>query len=199
MDRHLSDDVLFAYSVEPSHDRQTLENYLRQYPELAEELVDLSHEFNLAKAVGPSDVEVKPDAGWEAAWQQYSACGPPAEDTAMAVNPFLKFKGPEFVFLANTLKVPRSILTALRDRLVNPTSIPLHFLRRFSESTRVSIDMTRQYFSLPPIVSDALSYKADNKPSVQEQVTFESLVLNSSLTDEQREALQRDLEDNGCK
>jgi len=47
IDRRLAEDVLYAFSVEPKHDRQTLENYLLRYPELAEELIDLSHELRL--------------------------------------------------------------------------------------------------------------------------------------------------------
>ena len=52
IDRKSAEDVLFAFSVEPKHDRQTLENYLRHYPELAEELIDLSHELRLVTELG---------------------------------------------------------------------------------------------------------------------------------------------------
>lgn len=50
------EDVLYAFSVEPKHDRQTIENYLRRYPELAEELIDLSHELRLVAELGESEV-----------------------------------------------------------------------------------------------------------------------------------------------
>ena len=56
IDRRLAEDVLYAFSVEPKHDRQTLENYLRRYPELAEELIDLSHELRLVAELGESEV-----------------------------------------------------------------------------------------------------------------------------------------------
>ncbi len=195
-DNRSSEDILFAYSVEPCHDRQTLETYLRQYPDLAQELVDLSHELRLAETLGPSDVALEPDSAWQASWQQYLACEPHTEDTF--VDPFAQFKGQRFVLLADVLKLPRSFLTALRDRLVEPTSIPLGFLRRFSESTTVPIDELRRYLARPPRALGAQSFKAHDKPNVQDQVTFEVLVKSTALTDEQREALQRDIDDNGC-
>ena len=41
------EDVLLAFSVEPFHDRTTLEHYLKHYPQFAEDLVDMSHELRI--------------------------------------------------------------------------------------------------------------------------------------------------------
>ena len=62
IDRRLAEDVLYAFSVEPKHDRQTLENYLRRYPELAEELIDLSHELRLVAEL--EEINVRPAVGY---------------------------------------------------------------------------------------------------------------------------------------
>ena len=43
------EDILFAFSVEPKHDRETLERYIRRHPELAGELVDLMHELQIGE------------------------------------------------------------------------------------------------------------------------------------------------------
>ena len=40
------EDVLDAFAVEPNHERNTLERYLRDYPQYAAELVDLSRELS---------------------------------------------------------------------------------------------------------------------------------------------------------
>ena len=40
------EEVLDAFAVEISHDRETLERYLRQYPHFSNELVDLSRELS---------------------------------------------------------------------------------------------------------------------------------------------------------
>lgn len=41
------DHILYAFAIEPTHDRATLERYLRLYPDAAEDLIDLSLELRL--------------------------------------------------------------------------------------------------------------------------------------------------------
>jgi hypothetical protein len=41
------EDVLLAFSVEPVHDRDTLDRYLTLYPQYAEDLVHLSHDLRI--------------------------------------------------------------------------------------------------------------------------------------------------------
>ena len=48
-----SQDVCYAFSVEPSHDRQTLEKYLTKYPQHSEALLDLSIELAKPDTEGP--------------------------------------------------------------------------------------------------------------------------------------------------
>jgi len=43
--RPSEEEVLLAFSVEPTHDRKTLEQYLREYPEHAKALVACSIEL----------------------------------------------------------------------------------------------------------------------------------------------------------
>jgi hypothetical protein len=40
------EDILYGFAVEPTHDRQTLEKYLRDHPILAADLIDLSYELS---------------------------------------------------------------------------------------------------------------------------------------------------------
>ena len=40
------DDVLYAFAVEPLQGRDTLERYLRDHPEYAGDLIDLSYELS---------------------------------------------------------------------------------------------------------------------------------------------------------
>jgi hypothetical protein len=182
IDRRLAEDVLYAFSVEPKHDRQTLENYLRRYPELAEELIDLSHELRLVAELGESEVptDAPVTATAEAAERQPE-------------NLFNDFKGATFAALANSLNIPRSILVAFRDRLVVPASIPVRFLNRLSNAIGASVDAVRAYLEQPPTVAAALSFKADQKPSVPDQVTFSELVRNTRLTESQEAELRQDL------
>jgi hypothetical protein len=182
------DDVLFAFSVEPSHDRATLERYLRLYPALAEDLIDLAHELRIANELGPSEEVADAEEAAHTAWREYVAAAAPkaAEDV------FARFKGQSFVALANRVNVPRSVLGALRDRLVVPASIPRPFLVRLSDAMGASINAVRSYLQQPAAVSPALSFKADEKPSPPAQATFEDLLKNSQLTESQAADLKKD-------
>jgi hypothetical protein len=62
--------ILYAFVVEANHDRGTLERYLKEYPYLADDLVDLTTELRFFEAFGPSPAEVADPRG-EAAWQEF--------------------------------------------------------------------------------------------------------------------------------
>jgi hypothetical protein len=189
-----AEDILFAFSVEPRHDRQTLERYLKSYPQFADDLLDLSHELRISASLGPADVLAEDEASFQAAWQQYAAVAPQAAPSASVAKLFDRFKGQAFAALADALLIPRSVLVALRDRLVVPSSIPRGFARRFAQAADATVEAAQQYFALPPVTSAATSFKADQKPATQAQITFEALLAQSNLTEEQTAALQNDIE-----
>jgi hypothetical protein len=190
-----AEDVLFAFSVEPRHDRETLERYLKSYPQLADDLLDLSHELRISASLGPADVLAEDEASFQAAWQQYSAVAPQGVPSASVGDLFNRFKGTTFVALAEALLIPRSVLFALRDRLVVPSSIPTGFIRRFAQAAGATMEAVQQYLTLPPVTSAAVNFNADQKPETQAQITFETLLRQSNLTEEQvAAALQKDLE-----
>jgi len=83
-----AEDVLFAFSVEPRHDRQTLERYLKSYPQFADDLLDLSHELRISASLGPVDVFAEDEAGFQAAWQQYAAVAPQGAPSASVATLF---------------------------------------------------------------------------------------------------------------
>jgi hypothetical protein len=189
-----AEDVLFAFSVEPIHDRQTLERYLRSYPQFADDLLDLSHELRISANLGATDVLAEDEVSFQAAWQQYAAVVPQSVPSASVGNLFNRFKGKAFVALAEALLIPRSVLVALRDRLIVPSSIPTGFIRRFAQAAGATIDEVQQYLALPPVTSAAVNFKADQKPETEAQITFETLLAQSNLTAEQGAALQKDIE-----
>lgn len=54
------EDILYAFSVEPNHDRDTLERYLRLYPDHSENLIDLSFALRISRIVHPPRTENRP-------------------------------------------------------------------------------------------------------------------------------------------
>lgn len=181
--------ILYAFSIEPAHDRETLDRYLNTYPDLKEDLIDLSAELRLNETIERLPSTALPDPGAIAAWEEFTSCGPENATSAESVDLFARYQGPAFAALAKALNVPRSILTALRDGLVVPSSIPSGFVRRFSEAASVSPVSARANLSRQCDVPAALSFKSDTKPAHQGQTTFRDLVQRTPMTDEQRSLL----------
>lgn len=194
---HDREAILYAFAVEPSHDRVTLERYLRQYPDLAEDLIDLSSELRLANAPASAHTGLLPDPGLEAAWQELLTCKPQPDARGETVNPFASFKGKAFARLATALNVPREFLTPFRDGLVLASSIPSAFMRRFAEAASVHVESARAYFGREQLETPALAFKSDVKPSHQGRMTFLELVHATEMTDEQRQILLRDCDADG--
>lgn len=187
--------ILYAFAVEAKHDRTTFERYLRQYPELSQELTDLLSELRLDEAALHARDTATRD--WSASWQRFRACKPNPATIAVAVSPFERFRGAAFVSLARTLNVSRSFLTAFRDGLVVASSIPDSFVSRFANATGLTIEAVRRFFSQPPTVLLGRQFKADNTPAHQGQKTFEELVRASDMTEVQRRMLLEDDHDHG--
>lgn len=187
--------VLYAFAVEAKHDRSTLERYLRGYPELAEELIDLSSELRLNEALGQEPPGNLADPGCEAAWKEFLACQPQQASRTEEANQFARHRGQAFVALAQSLNVPRSILTAIRDGLVTPSSVPNSFVRRFAEATNSSVDSVRAFLAQSRQAPASLAFKSDEKPSHQGPTTFRELVQNTEMPDELRLLLLRECDD----
>jgi hypothetical protein len=191
--------ILYAFAIEPSRDQGTLDRYLAQYPDLADELIDLAFELRFATAQLPSETAPAADTGMQSAWEEFIACAPGKAKPAKAGSFLSKFRGQAFADLAIRLKVPRSILTAFRDRLVEPLSVPERFLCRFAEAAESSLQEVLEYLANPPLVIGTAQFKADKKPSPQGRVTFRHLVESTEMSDEEREELLQGCDDDGRK
>jgi hypothetical protein len=189
--------ILYAFAIEPTHGQDTLNRYLAQYPGLADELIDLAFELRLAAVELPGDLASAADPGMQSAWAEFINCAPGKTEPARAGSFLSKFRGQGFADLANRMKVPRSILTAFRDRLVKPVSVPERFLCRFAEAAGSNLEEVREYLSYPPCIIGTAQFKADNKPALLAQVSFRQLVENTEMSDEQRKDLLQDCDDDG--
>jgi hypothetical protein len=177
------EDVLLAFSIEPVHDKDTLDRYLVHYPQYAEDLVLLSHDLRI-DGRGISEAFEDEDA-FQDALKQLGSAG--AAEPRRAANPFEAFRGASFAALADGLRVPRSVLIALRDRLVIASTVPPVFAARVARAVRTSAPELVAYLELPPIVAAAVNYKAEAKPATDAaKVAFETLLDSSQVTPEQK-------------
>jgi CRP-like cAMP-binding protein len=189
--------ILYAFAIEPSHDQQTVERYLREYPDLSEELVDILSERRLREATGSESLDAVADPHLEEAWERFRHCKPQEVISAQAENPFAAFRGRAFAKLAQALDMPRSILAAMRDGLVQASSIPDRIVQRLAQETGSSNDSLRRYLAKPQPSFLGRAFKADEKPSYQGQVTFKELLGRTNMSPEQRMRLLEDCKDDG--
>lgn len=176
------EDVLLAFSVEPVHDKSKLDLYLALYPEYTEDLIDLSLDLRI-EGRGISEA-VEDEDTFQRALKKLRSAGP--SGARSSANPFEAFRGARFAALADTLRVPRSVLIALRDRLVVASSVPQSFLARIARAADTTVADLLAYLNLPSAVSGAVNYKADAKPATSEKTTFEALLDSSGVTPEQK-------------
>lgn len=186
------EDILNAFSMEASHDDETLLRYLNDYPQHAEELLDLLHEIRYTESLAFVETEPIVDTKADEAWSQFVSCGSPANVASDAALFGEKLRGQAIVAVAKALRVPRSVVVALRDRLVIPASIPEPFVARLSNATQCDKGSVLEYLAGPPQLAVAAQFKADQKPEQQGQVAFAELIEGTDMDKEDRQALLKD-------
>ena len=183
------EDVLDAFSVEPRPDRETLDRYLRAYPDYAEDLVDLSRELSRDLCEDEAPLSVEDLALIDAAWRRHAAASAPE----VVTDPFAALSTADLREVARRLDVPRQILTAFRERRVILSSVPRRFLARLAEAVNSSVDKLEALWSeLVPTPALARSYKADAKPTAVEPVSFERLLIDAGVPEDKRAELMAD-------
>lgn len=170
------EEIMLAFSVEPSHGPETLQRYLGLYPHLAAELLDLALELRLETGVQLASSAISPEV--EAAWELFvSRTDMPisaqqvAEVRASLITPAMKDIG-----------LPLSVLTAIRSGFAMVEEFPDRWLRRISEVGGYARETLRSYIARPPAMSPSMSFKSEGKPAAGGKVTFRELVENTTLT-----------------
>jgi hypothetical protein len=181
------EDVLDAYAVEPDHSRATLEKYLRDYPQYAAELVDLSRELARDAPVNTAPLSAEDRNMIESAWRRHLG-----GVSHFQVDPFETLSVTDLRAIAKQLGVPRQVLAAFRERKVVVSSIPRRFLEGLAAAMNTHVEAVLNTLSLPPALESARSFKADAKPQSDPQVAFERLLTDAGVTDDQRTRLMAD-------
>lgn len=178
------EDVLNAFAVEPKQDRQTLERYLKDYPQYATELADLSRELSRVVTDDTKPFSAKDKALIDAAWEKHVAAAPPAVPDLFAALSVEKLRE-----IARFLDVPRQVVAAFRERKVIVESVPRPFLTRFAASMNTSVELLAAALSQPQTPRFAASYKADTKPEATAPVSFERILIDAGVPEDKRAKL----------
>ncbi|WP_439590286.1 hypothetical protein [Hydrogenophaga sp.] len=184
------EEVLLAFSVEPTHDRATLERYLNQYPEHALALVDCSIELMMDASHSGEEVQISSDQVVDQAWQQFQAAIGSAQGTAALANPFAQLQPTAFKSVARKLDISNLFLIRVRERAIDASTIPRRFVQKLAAELGATTDAVSAYLRSPPTMTTSLSFRSNVKPEVAAQISFDQAVETSQLKPAQKEALQ---------
>jgi len=178
------EDVLDAFAVEDQHDRETLEAYLRAYPDYAEDLIDLSYELNREVQQDVLPLSARDIALFDVAWRRYSGV-----EIESISDPFAALSTEALRGVSKQLDIPRQVLAGFQERRVLFSSVPQRFLKRMAQAINSSVEILQ---ALSPDRGLARSYKAETKPSEAEQVSFERLLIDAGVPEAKRAELLAD-------
>lgn len=186
--RPSEEEVLLAFSVEPTHDHKTLEQYLREYPEHAKALVTCSIEL-MVDAARNDEVVVTSEGAVDRAWQRFQTVVGQSDDV-LVVNPFATLNPTAFRSLAKKLGITNLLLIRLRDRAIVAATIPRRFVQGLASELGATAEAVMGYLQSPPAMVSGHSFRSAVKPAVTEQISFAEAIEMSQLTPAQLEALK---------
>lgn len=179
------DDVLEAFACEPDTGRTVLENYLRDYPEYAEAILDFATELSREEVVRKEPLSARERAMIETVWKKHVEAG-----QKPVADPFAVLSGVELGKVAKLLEVPKQVLTAFRDRTILVASIPKRFAERLAAEIHSDYETLMAWLAVaPPTLSLLRSHKSDAKPKVANRKTFEQVLTDAGVTPADRKKL----------
>ena len=194
-------------------DADLLDDVVRRYPQYAEELTEFAIDLALdalhdAATVGTAesytheDLLIVPPAVSRAISRFHNRLyainrrdsGLPEEQSVTAsrrapVNPFEALSQGEFRDLRSRLDVSTVFIAKLRDRQIDPNTIPNGFSQRVADELDEPIGVVVEHFAGLQISTGRQFYKADEKPSSTKQQSFREAVRNSGLSEVQQQQL----------
>ena len=180
--------VLMAFSMEPRHGRETLERYIREYPQHATALIDCSIDLLHEPPADDAPATVVSDSAVDKAWQRFERAV--QQPDAEVANPFAKLNTSSFKSLARSLDVSNLYLMRVRDRAISATTIPARFVEKLASELGSTAQAVGAYLQGPPGMVSGHAFRSSMKPSVGEQLTFDQAVATSQLTPEQQATLK---------
>lgn len=188
-------------------DAKLLDELVRRYPQLGDELTELAIAIALDALRGDRAVEaaqaampaaVSPGVSRALSHFQHQlhvtgkgATGQQAETAQKGpvANPFSKLPTDEFKGLAARLNVSSIFVMKLRDRQIDPQTIPARFEQRVAEELSVPLELIHAHFAARPALQAGQYFKAEGKPAVGAQQSFEQAVRSSGMSAEQQKGL----------
>ena len=189
-------------------DAGVLDDIVRQYPQFSRELTEFAVELAVDSLVegeageppvDPTRVSPAVSRAMSAfhnrlyALRQASgaAVTEPTPSLGLVENPFSDLGRKEFRAVAEGIGANAVLVVKLRDRQIDPTTIPDVFKQDVSNQLGVPVDLLSAHLEASPTAtSEGLQfYKADRRPRQGERQSFADAVRGSGLSDEQQRHL----------
>jgi hypothetical protein len=180
-DNNLSlEEVLDSFAMEQNSDRDVLGRYLTDYPQFAEELIDLSHEIFRISLVQERTLTSQDNNRASSALSVLQASiGKPLPD------PLANLSSSTMGELSQAMHVPRQVILAFWEKRVVPASVPPRFLERMADVLDASVQSLVESLSGAQHTL-ARSHKADEKPvSDGGKQAFEQVLREARVPEEE--------------
>jgi len=172
------EEVLESFSIEHDVGTATLQKYLTAYPAFANEIVDLSRE--MAKTLAEDE---EPLSEYDRRLISSAVTRIQNAPGKTMIDPFADLSAQKMRDISKALNLPRQVVMAFRERIVAAESIPQRFLSKFAELLQSSVQQLTTSLEQPPMAV-AGSYKSDGKPCNVQKITFEQLLRDADLSEE---------------
>lgn len=202
-------DAMYAMSLAKAvPDAELLDEFARLYPKYADALTEFAIELAIDSLMHRSDEEDVPadaDAISDVVSRvmsqfenqlferrQARAATPPARAaTASVENPFAALDRQGFRSLVLQLDVNSAFLSKLRDRTIEPISIPKAYCRHLAQEMDEDAEAMVAHLYAPQesVAAGRQLYKAEGKPAATARQSFEEAVKTSGLSEEQQRRL----------
>ncbi len=171
-------EVLESFSIEHDVGTATLQKYLTAYPEFSNEIIDLSRE--MARTLAEDE---EPLSEYDRRLISSAVTRIQSAPGKTMVDPFADLSAQKMRDISKALNLPRQVVMAFRERTVAAESIPQRFLSRFAELLQSSVQQLTTSLEQPPM-EVAGSYKSDGKPRNVQKITFEQLLRDADLSEQ---------------
>lgn len=195
-----SDDVLHEMALTSEKpDAKVVGDYLRRYPQYAEEITDFAAELAAVAIAGDVDDGIEPSTiGTSPAISRalselhnrlYEVKQEQAAREAQVPDLFAPLKPGEFRMLASELEVNAFFLSKVRDRTIEPETIPHGFRTEMANAMKVSEPVVAAYLAAQATIPDQMRFLSEQKPEASRRQSFVDAVKNSRLSEEQQRRL----------
>lgn len=180
--------VLEQFMMEDAQDATALERYVRDYPQFALQLIDLSRLIATADAEEDDQpLSATDESRIDAAWITHKAAAPSHDD-----DPFATLTGAKGKAVADRFGVPRQVIVCFREHRVDPSTVPTPIARGFADEAGVPLAHVIAAMHRPVIMATGRNYKADGQPGAEGKMSFEQILIDAGVPDADRARLLAD-------